>query len=181
MATRKEIKHKKNNKNTIIASVVIVVIIAAFILSQINFQPAKEENNIARYGFTKEGVITLFKTSGEKIFTLDGEFATNDYERMRGLMFRTEMKENQAMLFLFPAEEMQSFWMRNTFISLDIIFINEKKEIVTIHKNTTPQSDQGLPSSAPSRYVLETVAGFSERHNLQIGDKIDWLIEKEVE
>jgi uncharacterized membrane protein (UPF0127 family) len=70
---------------------------------------------------------------------------------------------------------MQSFWMRNTNISVDMIFINAEQKIVTIHKNTKILSDQSYPSSAPAKFVLEVNAGFSDRHNISIGDKVSWL------
>ena len=75
----------------------------------------------------------------------------------------------------FPGDTMQSFWMRNTLIPLDMIFINSNKKIVTIHKNTKILSETSYPSSAPSIYVVETLAGFADRHNIQVGDKIDWM------
>jgi len=65
--------------------------------------------------------------------------------------------------------------MRNTLIPLDIIFINKDKEIVTIHKNTKVLSTQSYPSSAPSIYVLEVNGGFTDRHNIQEGNKIFWI------
>ena len=83
------------------------------------------------------------------------------------------MEENQGMLFIFPADAMQSFWMRNTLISLDMIFINSNKKIVTIHKNTKVLSDQSYPSTSPARYVLEVNAGFTAKHNIQVGDQVE--------
>ena len=89
-------------------------------------------------------------------------------------MKRKSMEENQGMLFIFPEEKMQAFWMRNTLISLDMIFVSAQKEIVTIHKNTKVLSDQSYPSTKPAMYVIEVDAGFSDRHNLKEGDKISW-------
>ena len=85
------------------------------------------------------------------------------------------MGENHGMLFIFPAERYQSFWMLNTLFSLDMLFINSKKEIVTIHKNTTPLSQQSYPSSKPAIYVLEVVAGYTDKFNIKEGDKIYWI------
>jgi len=65
--------------------------------------------------------------------------------------------------------------MLNTLFSLDILFINSNKEIVTIHKNTTPLSEQSYPSSEPAIYVLEVNAGFCDRHNVKLSDKIYWI------
>jgi len=90
-------------------------------------------------------------------------------------MNRNEMKENQGMLFIFPAQGNQSFWMRNTLISLDMIFVNDQKKIVTIHKNTKILSDQSYPASQPAIYVVEVLAGYTDKHNILVGDKIDWM------
>ena len=127
------------------------------------------------YTFTKEGELTFTDSLGTLKAKIDLEIADNDYERQLGLMNRKEMKENEGMLFIFPRQDYQSFWMRNTLISLDIMFVNDQKEIVTIHKNTKILSDTSYPSSAPSIYVVETLAGFTDRHNIQVGDKIDWM------
>jgi len=86
------------------------------------------------------------------------------------------MEEKQGMLFVFPADAMQSFWMRNTLISLDMIFINSSKEIVTIQKNTKVLSDQSYPSSAPAKFVLEVNRGFTDKYKIVVGDKINWTV-----
>jgi uncharacterized membrane protein (UPF0127 family) len=85
------------------------------------------------------------------------------------------MEENQGMLFIFPDEQIRSFWMRNTFISLDMIFVNSNKEIVTIHKNTRVLSSESYPSAEPATYVIEVVAGFTDKHNIKVGDKVGWM------
>ena len=90
-------------------------------------------------------------------------------------MNRSSMKENQGMLFIFPDEEIQSFWMRNTLISLDMIFVNKNKKIVTIHKNTKILSSQSYSSTEPAMYVIEVDGGFTDRHHIVRGDKIYWM------
>jgi len=84
------------------------------------------------------------------------------------------MEMNQGMLFIFPEEEIRSFWMRNTYISLDMIFVNADKKIVTIHKNTKTLSDQSYASTEPAQYVVEVCAGFSDKYSIKTGDKINW-------
>lgn len=90
-------------------------------------------------------------------------------------MFRRHMDSDKGMLFIFPVEELQSFWMRNTFIPLDIIFINAQKTIVKIHANTQTLSDQSYPSMQPSQYVVEVNGGFCSTHNIKEGDKISFM------
>jgi hypothetical protein len=153
-----------------IATVALIVVFF-FILNNCD----DENSEMHYYKFKKEGELTFVDSTGNTIIKIDIEIADNDYERQLGLMNRQSMEEMQGMLFIFPQETYQSFWMLNTLFSLDMIFINSKKEIVTIHKNTTPLSEQSYPSSEPAIYVLEVNAGFCERHNVQLGDKIYWL------
>jgi hypothetical protein len=80
------------------------------------------------------------------------------------------------MLFINSEEEMQSFWMKNTYIPLDMIFVNANKEIVTIHVNTTPLKEWNYTSTKPALYVVEVNAGFTNRHGIGTGDKIDFVI-----
>lgn len=89
-------------------------------------------------------------------------------------MYRENMQEDQGMLFIFPVEEYQSFYMKNTIMPLDIMFVNSKKQIVKIHKNTTPYSEKSLPSFNPAVYVVEVNAGFSDKFGIKEGSYIDW-------
>ncbi|MBN8547169.1 MAG: DUF192 domain-containing protein [Ignavibacteria bacterium] len=132
-------------------------------------------DEIVEVPFTKEGSVTLSDSTGKKKIIIDAEFADTEYDRQRGLMFRKSMLETQGMLFVFPEEEMQSFWMRNTYISLDMIFIDANKKIVTIHKNTKTLSDQSYASTKPAKYVLEVVGGFCDRHGVVEGDIVSYL------
>jgi hypothetical protein len=102
------------------------------------------------------------------------EFAQTRDELNQGLMHREELCEECGMLFIFEKQEVLSFWMKNTLVSLDIIFINENGEVVKIHRHTkTNQTQETYSSEKPARYVLEVNAGWSEAKNLQEGDKID--------
>ena len=91
-------------------------------------------------------------------------------------MYRTGMEDNQGMLFIFPDARERSFYMKNTQIGLDIIFINSEKRIVSFHKNARPYDATSLPSVEPAQYVLEIKAGLSNRWNLEIGDRVEWTI-----
>jgi len=124
-----------------------------------------------------------FKKQGEVYFQdslknlkkkIDVEIAETEETRHLGLMFRENMPEDQGMLFLFPAEEFQSFYMKKAIMPLDIMFVNSKKQIVKIHRRTEPFSEKSLPSMKPSMYVVEVNAGFSDKYNIKEGDHIDW-------
>ncbi|WP_339626778.1 DUF192 domain-containing protein [uncultured Winogradskyella sp.] len=127
--------------------------------------------------FKKEGILTLKKaTTDALIKTLDIEIANNPYETQTGLMYRTKLEENQAMLFIFPDAQPRSFYMKNTKIPLDIIYINAYKEIVSFQKNAKPFDETSLPSTASAKYVLEINSGLSDDWQLNVGDKISFEV-----
>jgi uncharacterized membrane protein (UPF0127 family) len=177
---KKYVKHTVQKstglKNKLSVQVVVIVVLAIAIIGFFivnNF--ITNEPKVEYYTFTKEGELTFTDSLGILKTKIEIEIADNYYERQLGLMNRNEMKENQGMLFIFDKLELQSFWMRNTLISLDIMFVDNQKKIVTIHKNTKILSDNSYPSSQPSVYVVEVLAGFTDRHNIQVGDKINWM------
>lgn len=125
--------------------------------------------------FKKEGTLNIKKANSDSIVkTLDIEIADNDYETQTGLMYRTELGTNQGMLFIFPDSQLRSFYMKNTKIPLDIIYINEDKTIVSFQKNAKPYDETSLPSNAPAKYVLEINGGLSDKWMLNVGDVIDF-------
>ncbi len=100
------------------------------------------------------------------------EIADEPSERSRGLMFRREMADNAGMLFDFGAEEPASFWMENTYIPLDMIFIKADGTVESIAERTTPLSRRSVPSQGPVRYVLEINGGLSDELGIKPGDKV---------
>lgn len=160
------------------------LITALFIFSIFVSGCQKEPDNIKTdTSSQKDANLTQFKKQGEVYFQdslknlakkIDVEIAESDNSRHTGLMFREGMSEDQGMLFIFPVEEPQSFYMKNTVLPLDIIFINAKKQIVKIHKNTTPLSEKSLPSGKPAMYVVEVNAGFADKFKITEGSYIDW-------
>ena len=91
-------------------------------------------------------------------------------------MYRDQLKENHAMLFIFPTEEYKSFYMKNTRIPLDIIYIAADSSIVSFQKNAEPFKETSLPSEAPVKYVLEVNAGLSDSWKLEKGNRIRFTI-----
>ncbi len=124
--------------------------------------------------FTKDGELTFISAQNAFITTIDIEIADTPEKRTMGMMYRNSLEENQGMLFVFPQEDYQSFWMKNTPVPLDMIFVGAKNEIVTIHENTTPYSPQSYSSTKPAQFVVEVNAGFVEKHGIAIGDRIRW-------
>jgi uncharacterized membrane protein (UPF0127 family) len=126
-----------------------------------------------KVSFHKEGELVFIDSSTQGIKKeIDIEIADSDYERTKGLMHRRSMKENQGMLFVYEKAALQRIWMKNTYISLDILFVNEKFEIVTIYKKATPLSGKIMPSFKDAMYVVEVVAGFCDVYNIKEGDRI---------
>ena len=110
--------------------------------------------------------------ASDTLAVFDIEIAEQPTERNYGMMYRKSMDPNMAMLFIMDREEPQSFWMKNTYVSLDIIYINENMEVVSIQKNARPLDETSLPSGEPAKYVLEVKGGLSDKLNLKKGDKI---------
>jgi uncharacterized membrane protein (UPF0127 family) len=136
--------------------------------------PRENVNQHPEPQFKKEGDLTFLKKDGKEVKKINIEVADNGPERQQGLMFRKSMPENEGMLFIFPEDDDQAFWMKNTIMPLDIIFINSDKQIVKIYKNTTPYSEKSLPSGKKAMYVIETVAGFCDKFGVAEGDKINY-------
>lgn len=126
--------------------------------------------------FTKNGELTFLDKENNFLAKIDIEIADTEEKRTQGLMFRSSMKETQGMLFIFDKEEMQAFWMKNTMIPLDMIFVNAKKEIVNVRANARPYDLSSYTSTAPAKYVVEVNGGFCKRHGIKSGDKITFRI-----
>ena len=124
--------------------------------------------------FKKEGELTIFKATDSTEIKLDIEIADTDFEVQTGLMYRDSMRNNQGMLFVFDDVTERSFYMKNTKISLDIIYIAEDKSILSFQKNAKPFDESSLPSNAPAKYVLEVNAGLVDAWSLSVGDRISY-------
>jgi hypothetical protein len=107
--------------------------------------------------------------------TVYAEAANTPLQRQQGLMHRTSLDANAGMLFVFPREERESFWMKNTLIPLDIIFITADLRVLEIYRSVPPCAGVLCPfytSSAPIKYALEVNAGFSDRNGVKAGDEV---------
>lgn len=115
--------------------------------------------------------LTIEKADGTTI-AMTAETAETASEQMRGLMNVTHMPEKHGMLFVFDDSKFRSFWMKNTLIPLDMIFINSKGVIGHIHHHANPNDLSGVPSEIPAMYVLEINGGLSAKWGIAIGDKV---------
>jgi uncharacterized protein len=102
--------------------------------------------------------------------TVDVEIARTPAEQERGLMYRRDLAADAGMIFVFPAEAEHAFWMKNTFIPLDMIFIADGGAVVGIVESAEPMTTTPRTVHKPSRYVLEVNGGWSAAHAVKPGD-----------
>jgi|SRR3989344_7173672 len=108
------------------------------------------------------------KISGKEIMV---EIANDDKERNQGLSGRKFLGKNEGMFFIFPSSAKYSFWMKDMNFALDVIWINEKKQVSAVSKNIVPETyPASFSPSDPVKYVLEVNAGWAEKNNIKIGD-----------
>lgn len=117
-----------------------------------------------------QDTIEIVTRTGVHAFAV--ELATNAAERAVGLMYRKELPEGRGMLFDFHDEQPVQFWMHNTYIPLDMIFIAGDGRVVRVAENAKPMSDDLIPSGRPARAVLEVIAGTARKFGIAPGDRI---------
>jgi uncharacterized membrane protein (UPF0127 family) len=124
--------------------------------------------------FLHQGNLWFLNEKADTLQTLNIEIADTDAKREKGLMYRKSMAKGNGMLFIFEKEERQSFWMKETHIPLDIIFVNAEKQIVHITENTQPYSLKSIPSFEYAQYVVEVNAGYCKQNEIIMGNKITY-------
>jgi uncharacterized membrane protein (UPF0127 family) len=150
------------------------IICISLLLLSCGSPPGREE-----IPFTRHGVLSITQLCdlGAVIDTLyfEVELAEDTLSQSRGLMNRFSLGQNQGMLFIFDYEDYQVFWMRDTFISLDIIFICSDLIINEIYENAFPLSEELIISRYLSKYVLEILGGQSSTQGISVGNKISLI------
>ena len=127
-----------------------------------------------RAGAMDKGTLEIATKDGVRVFSVD--VAVTDEEREKGLMFRKEVPDGYGMLFDFKQDEMVTMWMKNTLVSLDMIFIRNDGTIARIAQNTPIESERIIPSGEPVRAVLEVVAGTAKKYGIAPGDRVGYPI-----
>lgn len=126
--------------------------------------------------FRHEGFLAVRdSSSGDTLAQFAIEFADSPEEIMYGMMYRKSMADSMGMLFLMPEERPQSFYMKNTYVSLDIIYINRAQRIVSIQARAEPLSERSLPSGKPAAYVLEIRGGLAEERGIRPGQEVEFV------
>jgi uncharacterized membrane protein (UPF0127 family) len=154
----------------IATAIITFLTLSLFISCKEDVKQAIETSAIT---FKKEGELTIYKAKTDSIIAaFDIEIAESDYETETGLMYRESMNAERGMLFVFPDVAIHSFYMKNTEIPLDIIYIDENLKIASFQENAIPFNETGLSSQVPIKYVLEINSGLAEKYLLEVKDSI---------
>ncbi len=155
--------------------IVSFIVLSGLCLTTISCKKFNKDVKPIEVTFKKEGELKLYKSQSDSLIVkLDIEIADTDYDVQTGLMYRTSMQDDRGMLFVFPTMLQRYFYMRNTKIPLDLIYIDNNKSIVSFQENAKPFDEGSLPSKVPAQYVLEVNAGLAEKWVLEIGDRIEY-------
>ncbi len=125
----------------------------------------------------RDGRLEFLNGEGMVSAAIDVQVADTPHERARGLMEVKKLEETEGMLFVFPDADCRAFWMRNTWISLDIIFVSGDRRVINIAEKTKILSDTRYSSEGPTQYVVEVPAGFCDAHGIRPGDPVRWRLE----
>jgi hypothetical protein len=134
-------------------------------------EPAPEQ---PKYQFRHDGMLDILSKDGKLKTTFKIEFAEKQEEVMRGLKYRDSMAEDEAMLFIFPVLDYYEFWMQDTYLPLDMLFVSADETVFQVVENAKPFSEERISPEQPNSYVLEMNAGLAKKLNLIPGDKISW-------
>ncbi len=159
----------KRKDNFITAALLVAV--TAIITTGLITQEAEEQ-------LGKDKVNATFQTGNREPWAVL-EVANNETEKTEGLMNVTELGKHEGMLFNYTEEDLRAFWMKNTLIPLDIIFLNENREVINVETaypepNTSEQELKRYRSEEPAKYVIEVKAGFAENKSINKGTEITW-------
>lgn len=160
-----------NLKFLICFSFLLILSVLGFIF----FSDMKGETKSEIVCVPKDYALVSFKSTD---IVVRAEIADTPEKRNRGLMFVKSMKDNEGMLFTFPQQVQSGFWMKNTKIPLDMIFMNLNELIISINREAQPCTDTGdkCPIYKPTafyQYVLEVNGGFADKYGVEEGDFID--------
>lgn len=131
--------------------------------------------------FQREGTLSFIRADGDTVRTIDIEIAETDQERATGMMRRRGLPSNSGMFFIMDEADTMGFWMKNTPLPLDILFVGPDSQIINIAKRTLPFSEEPIRPTAPKKYVVEVRGGYSDRVGITEGMHITWSREEASE
>lgn len=166
-------------KSDSLFSIATLLLIGSVLLFMVNCagsdRPDQPDSTSEERTLTYETQVAFLSASGDTISVIDVAVADDETSRTQGLMNVTSMPENAGMIFIFEENQPRSFWMASTPLSLDLIFANENMEIVRIHRNASPYSQDSIASGAPAKYVVEVNAGYTLQYDINEGGFIEML------
>ncbi len=172
----------KNQVRRYIIIVLIVVITIGLIIIAVK-KPAErsyrkeqftaQPQQVAEPKFRYDGDL-IFSSNTKVLKIISIEIARTDATREQGLMYRKAMPDSCGMLFIFDEMQPLDFWMKNTALPLDIIYIDDKFSIVSIAKNAVPFSETSIPSGKDAMYVVEVNGGFTDKYHIVKGNTISY-------
>jgi uncharacterized membrane protein (UPF0127 family) len=158
-----------------VALMVSLLVVPGCQESTVDSKATKSKSKVIEPKFTKEAEGFLIDLgSGDTLQRLDIEIAERRDEIEYGMMYRKSMAEQTGMLFLLGMERPQSFYMKNTYVPLDIIYLDNNSQVVSIQKNAKPLDETSLPSGKPAAMVLEVQGGFSDKFGVSEGTLFTW-------
>jgi uncharacterized membrane protein (UPF0127 family) len=141
-------------------------------------RPAAEEPEVAPTGSgaaREAGPEVVFRPAGAAEARVSVEVARTRRQHQLGLMYRTHLPPDAGMLFLFDRPKVQQFWMRNTLVSLDMIFVSSEMKVVGVVENAQPKTMTGRSVPVVSQYVVEVNAGWARAHRVAAGVPVEFV------
>ncbi len=162
---------------SVLSKTTFLVIIAAGLTACGKSEKASTEQPKGRQLQYEASIAFISSASGDTLSSIEAAIADEQEERNAGLMDVRSLPSDKGMIFIFENEGPLSFWMANTPLALDILFVNADKEIVRIHRNTTPFSEQSYVSGREALYAVEVNGGYTVNYDINEGDFIDLKID----
>ena len=153
---------------------VIFILFTLFLCSSCGFLYNTQPRTCVDMPIQPEGTLNFIHPDGSAAASISIEIADTLADQEKGLMGRCSINMDTGMLFIFDWVEPKGFWMRNTLIPLDIIFVSEDKRIINMIEHTKPMSRKILRSEKPIKYAIEVCAGFIKRFGIAEGMCIEW-------
>jgi len=156
------------------AALLLVLLLASALLACRPEAKEKSDPKPETPIFRKDGELSVLGPDGAVKASFDIEIASTEAALQTGLKYRESMQPNQGMLFIFDGRQSYGFWMKGTYMSLDMLFINYENKIFHIAESTTPFSEDPIEPDGFNKYTLELLAGSCQKHNIKTGDTIEW-------
>lgn len=148
------------------------MLLAAVLVSCSACKTDAEKSTVGKPPVTE---ITIVTAAGDRLEVI-AEVVATPQRRQKGLMFREDLEDGDGMLFVFSEEKEHSFWMKNTLIPLDIMFVGGDRRVVGIVHNARPKKESSLTVGVPSHYVLEVPGGYCGRKGVHRGDVLEFKL-----